>query len=595
MSISDTGRASAGTLAAVTLVVIAAALAVPAWRHWRESPPGAPPPLRLSLAAPADIAIGGGSDYPFGLAAAPDGRRIAFPAARSGLHQLWLHDLTTGATSALPGTDGGVLPFWSSDGRQLAFFSGGHLHALDVRDGSVRTLADAPAPRGGVWHPDGDIIFAPAADSALLRWRAVDNKVEPLTSLDTSGSELSHRHPALVHDGRQVLFFVRASESARQGVWVAPLSAPAERRKLLSGETSAIAMGDLVVYSSDDALVAQPLNPDDLSLSGRPQVLGASVGRDTSHRLLATVSEDLLISAPPMSTLRQLRWADRGGALHGTVGEPMEAWEVRIAPIGSSVAVTRLDPQLGTLDIWTYEGDRPLPRRISSAIDVDESPVWAPSATEIGWVSGRRALTRRGAMAEIVEDTIRRFERPIRVSDWTAGGPPVAGGATQWMIVSETHPASRDDLWMVPASGGAEPRPLVQSPFNELQGVLSPDGELLAYASDESGRFEIYVDSFPTPGKRARITSGGGSDPRWDRNGRLYFRRGNEIHTAAVALDAAMPEALSSERLFDAGQDLRSYDVSPDGQRFLLNLPQPDATSRPIGVIVNWRAAMAGR
>ena len=161
-------------------------------------------------------------------------------------------------------------------------------------------------------------------------------------------------------------------------------------------------------------------------------------------------------------------------------------------------------------------------------------------------------------------------------------------------IVSETSPGSRDDLWIVPAAGG-EPRAYVQSPFNELQGAFSPDGQWLAYASDESGRFEIYVDSFPSPGKRARVTSGGGSDPRWDRSGRLYFRRGTEIHTAAIARDGVVPEALSSERLFDAADEIRAYDVAPDGQRFLLNLPQHEAAPRLIAVVVNWRTGTAVR
>jgi hypothetical protein len=474
-----------------------------------------------------------------------------------------------------------VLPFWSPDGRELAFFSGGRLQALRLEDNAIRPLAEAPAPRGGVWHPDGDIIFAPGGEGPLMRWRA-GGSTEPLTTLDAG--EVSHRQPALVNGGRHILFFVRASESARQGVWIAPFDAPVQRRKLVSSDAGAIGHGDHIVFSSDGALVAQRIDFENLTLAGRSQLLGTSVGWGPLNQLFATASAELLLYGGPASTLRQLRWVDRTGTPQGEVGEPMEAWDVRIAPAGASVAVSRVDGQLGTLDIWTYEGERPIPRRVSPAIDVDESPVWSPAATELAWVSGRRALTRRGARAQLAEDTVRKFERPIRVSDWTAD--------QQWMIVSETNPGSLDDLWIVPAAGGGDARPYVQSPFNERHGVVAPDGNWLAYASDESGRFEIYVDSFPTPGRRARVTSGGGTDPRWDRSGILYFRRGNEIHSATIDRNAAMPEALSSARLFDAGQELRAYDVAPDGQRFLLNLPHTDSTPRPVRVVVNWLSTL---
>jgi Tol biopolymer transport system component len=205
--------------------------------------------------------------------------------------------------------------------------------------------------------------------------------------------------------------------------------------------------------------------------------------------------------------------------------------------------------------------------------------VWARNATRLGWISGRRALTTRGASAELPEIAVRKFERAVRVSDWTPDD--------ELLVITEARQGTNDDIWLAPANGG-EPRVYVQSPFNERQGVVSPDGQWLAYASDESGRFEVYVDSFPNPGRRARMTVGGGADPRWRNDGReVFFRRGTEIHAVTVALTDAMPEALSSERLFDAVSDLRAYDVSPDGQRFLLNLPERESAPRPITVIVN--------
>jgi Tol biopolymer transport system component len=190
-------------------------------------------------------------------------------------------------------------------------------------------------------------------------------------------------------------------------------------------------------------------------------------------------------------------------------------------------------------------------------------------------------VTARGVMAELPDEVVSRLDHPSRLTDWSGDG--------QWLVVSQTRAGTRDDLWLVPAQPGADGRGYAQSPFNEIHGAVSGDGRWLAYASDESGRYEIYVDSFPTPGTRARLTSGGGVSPRWNKDGtEIYFRRGTEIHVVRPTLSGAVPEAASSDRLFDARVDIRAYDVSPDGQRFLLNLPAAAADPRPTSVIVNW-------
>ena len=263
----------------------------------------------------------------------------------------------------------------------------------------------------------------------------------------------------------------------------------------------------------------------------------------------------------------------------------MEARDVRIAPGGGAIAVTRLDPQLGTFDVWAYEGERPLPRRISLAIDIDESPVWARDGARLAWVTGRRALTLRGARAEQPDQTLRKFEYPIQVSDWSPD--------RLWIVLTESRPGTKDDIWLAPASAQGAAIPYAQSPFNEAQAVVSPDGRWMAYASDESGRFEIYVDSVSTPGARARLTSGGGIDPRWRGDGaELYFRRGSEVHAVTPIAAGATLEAAASERLFDAGTEVRAYDVTGDGQRFLLNVPTVDASPRPMTVLVNARSLL---
>jgi eukaryotic-like serine/threonine-protein kinase len=570
--------------------IAAAAAAVIALRNLRAASSAAPPTLRLALVSPDNVSVGGGPDYPFGLALGPDGRRLVFPAAKAGQVQLWMRDLTTGETQALPGTDEGVLPFWAPDGRAIGFFAGGRLRIITLEDAAVRDLAEAPSPRGGAWHPAGDIVFAPGSDGGLYRRRGATGAIEPFTSLDAAAGELSHRLPTFVDAGRHLIFFVGASQSNRQGIWLAPLDAPQNRRRLTGGDTQALAIADAILYSSDGALLAQRLDVEAQTLTGRSVLIGTPVGVGPHNQLFATAAGDTIIYGAAASTLRELRWFDRAGTITGAVGEPMDAWDVRISPNGSSVAVARADPQLGTLDIWAYDGGRPLPRRVSSAIDADETPVWARDGHRLAWVTGRRTVTLRGALATLPEQTVLKFEHTVRISDWSPD--------QQWIVGSESRPGTHDDLWLLPstppaAPGAPVPYPYAQTPFNETQGVVSPDGRWIAYASDESGRFEIYMDSFPKPATRARLTTGGGLDPRWrGDSAELYFRRGTEIHAVNPIGATGTPEAVSSERLFDAGKEIRAYDVAADGLQFLLNVPAAEGAPPPMTVLVNARSLL---
>jgi Tol biopolymer transport system component len=579
---SGTDRSARLLIAVMTCFTIVAgvAMAVAVWQ-WRQ-PPATAPSLHLALIQPDELAVGGGSDYPFGLSLAPDGRRIAFPASKAGLLQIWLRDLTRDDLQALPGTAEGVLPFWSPDGRSLGFFADGKMRVFVFDDGSVRDLADAPAPRGAAWHPRGDILFAPRDDGPLFR-RTSDGRVEPFTTL-ASGAESSHRHPQVMADGTLVTFFVRSAEPTREGVWLARFDQPDARQRLIKSDAHGVPVDRALVYASGGALVAQRIDIETGSLTGRPVLLGTAVGRGPQHQLFATAAGDVLVFGVAGTGLRELRWVDRSGATHTVLGEPMDAREVRIAPAGDSVAVARSGPQLSTLDIWSYHAARPLPRRISPAIDADEAPAWSSDGRRLAWVTGRRSITIGDAREATPDITLRKFTNPIAVSDWSD---------QQWIIATESRPDTRSDIVLIPADGAGDIRVYAQSPFNETQGVVSPDGRWLAYASDESGRFEIYVDTFTTPGRRARLTVGGGGEPRWGRDGRqLFFRRGSELHVVRPALNAAVPEALSSERLFDAGTEIRSFDVTPDGQRFLLNVPAADSVPKPMTVLVNVRSLL---
>jgi hypothetical protein len=469
-----------------------------------------------------------------------------------------------------------------------------------VDGGDGADLGESEQSGGATWLASGDIIVAPRLDAGLVRYRAELRRFEPFSQLDRSGGELSHRFPAVTRDGNYIVFYVRATQPGRSGLWIAPVDDPDTRRRLTGSDGQAIVAGDLLLYANDGALVAQRLDPERGVLVGGPVVLSGAVGIGPLQQLLATAAtQGPLVYGEPGVALRELVWSDRAGRAVGTLAGPVTAWDVRIAPNGRRVAVAQLDPQLATLDVWTYDGTVPVPRRLSPALDVDEGPVWAPDAARLAWTSARTTLVLRGAEGTLPEERVHRFTQPVRAWDWSPDG--------RALIVGLRDDATREDLWMVDLRRPQAPTVCVRSPFNDTFAAVSRDGRWLAYASDESGRFEIYVDTFPVSGARAQVTLGGGAAPRWRQDGQeIVFQRGHALYAVSIAMKSSRPVPSDTFKLFDASPELRAWDMTPDGQRFLLNVPAKSATAPTLHVVTNWyvhalrqteaaRSAEAGR
>ena len=562
---------------------VAALLAIPAVRHWRERPQPPPPPpepLTAAFRSPDGIEVGAGSDYPFGLALAPDGRRLAYPAAKAGVVALWLHDLRTGDARALPGTDGAVAPFWAADGSRLGYFAGGRVKTIALPGETIVDLGDAPSPRGGAFNSAGDLVFAPSAGG--LKRRKADGTIAAWTTLDAAAGETAHSWPAFLADGRHVVFLVTAQDRSRAGIWLAPLDDPGSRRFLFSTDTQALVAGHELLFLGDRVLRAQQLGPDSLRLVGRAATVARSAGRGPLGQLFATAARDVAIAGAPQSPLRELRWVSRAGDAIGRASEPVEAWDLRIAPDGRRLVITEVDRQLRTLDVFIRAGLQPVGTRLSLSTDVDESGVWSPDGLRIAWANRRRTVMIRGAGAVLPEQTIASFGEAVQVWDWSQDA--------RALLIGRRGADSAEDLWIQPPLEGAAATPYATIPFNQSFGVFSPDGRWVAYASDESGAFDIYVDAFPKPGSRIRVTAAGGTEPRWHRDGSsLYFRRGSEIHVVSLKRAGTALEVSSMDRLFDAGAPIRSYDVTPDGQRFLVNLPAAAGAETSATIVVGWR------
>jgi hypothetical protein len=403
--------------------------------------------------------------------------------------------------------------------------------------------------------------------------RDASGSIKPFTTLD---GDTSHTWPSFVDD-THVAFLV-TSHAGRSGIWIADLADPAKRRKVVDADAQPIVIDDVILYVRDLTLMAQPIDPMTLEASGRATVVGINTGRGPLGQIFATASSDVLIYGAPGTSLRQLQWVSRDGKAVGSPGEPIDAWDLRIAPDNRRFVVTEVDRQLRTLDVFIRTSSQPAPLRLSLSTDVDESGVWSPDGLRIAWAGQRRKVMMRGAGAVLPEQTIATFDTPVQVWDWSRDG--------RALLIGLRHNDTGDDLWIQPPAEGARAQPYATAPFNQTFGVFSPDGRWIAYASNESGQFDVYVDSYPKPGHRARLTTNGGTEPRWSADGReLYFRRGREIH--ALVLDGS--EVRSTAKLFDAGAAIRAYDVSRDG-RFLLNLPAENHVPAAATIVNHWSA-----
>jgi eukaryotic-like serine/threonine-protein kinase len=566
----------------ISLVAILTAilLAVPAIRHWRERPPAPVPPaqpLRSTWIAPGGVDPGAGAEYSFGLSLAPDGRQLVYPAAKAGVVALWLQDLRSGEARLLPGTDGAAMPFWAPDATRIGFFAGGKVRAFDLASGTVADLADASSGRGAAWNRSGDLVFAPSAAGPLMK-RDPSGSMAALTSLDAASGERAHSWPSFLPDGRHLIFLVTASQPSRSGIWIASLDGTSSPKRLVNADSQALIVDHLLLHLVDLALVAQPIAPDSYELTGQSVVVGLPAGRGPMGQLHATAASDVLIYGSPGSALRELRWLKRDGTPDGPTSEPIDAWDVRIAPDGKRVVVTEIDRQLRTLDVVIRTGSQPAPTRLSLSTDVDESGVWSPDGLRIAWAGQRRKVMLRGAGAVLGEQTIATFDTPVQVWDWSRDA--------RSLLIGRRNTGTGEDLWIQPPVEGAAAQPYATAPFDQAYGAFSPDGRSIAYASNESGQFDIYVDGFPKPGARVRVTTAGGTEPRWSSDGReLYFRRGPAIHAARFARDR---EIESVTPLFDVGKTIRAYDVSRDG-RFLVNLPAASQPATPTTIVYSWR------
>jgi Tol biopolymer transport system component/predicted Ser/Thr protein kinase len=560
----------------------------------RSANVASPTLMRLDVNTPATFAasVGQASGTPV---VSPDGTAIAFTAAGpNGDQTLWIRKLADATATPVVGTEGASYPFWSPDGRAVGFFTLGRLKRVDLAGGAPQVLADlrAGANAPGTWNADDLIVFGTFTSSPLLQVSALGGDVRPLTRL--APGDDGHTAPSFLPDGRHLLYRVDGSPD-RAGVYLTSLDDPSSSKRILPNAARAIYASTghvlFLVGTSPSTvsrtLFAQEMTPDG-RLSGRPVLLGRDIDRASVSR-----NELLVYRSLPGRRQEQLTWFSRDGKSAGIVGPPFlgataSPAAVELAPDGRNALVAETVD--GNQDIYVVNLNNGSLTRMTSDAAADNLPLWSPDGHGVVFNSDREP-------AGLYEKPIGGTE-PERL---LVPGP-VQGGSS-WSPDGRTLMyRAQNSFWTIGMTGKAEPTRWLTTAFDKANAQFSPNGRWVAYTSNQSGQYEIYVQAFHGQGNWP-ISVGGGVEPRWRSDGKELFYLGADRVLRAVSvtesadgssITAAAPQVLFHAATYSgfAANARIEYAVTPDGKRFLIPVPVEMATTNPITVVFNWTAAL---
>jgi Tol biopolymer transport system component len=597
------GRWRGWAAAAIVLaaaVVLAASLALIPW-----SRPAATEVTRFTVYPPAGAVFSRTSNATIAVpqfALSPNGRMLVFAANTGNKSTLWIRSLDQTQPRQLPGTEGGVRPFWSPDSLWIGFFGEGSMKKILATGNAVQSITENMVARGASWGRDDTILYSDGS-AGLFSIPAGGGQSKVVTTLDASHAELTHRWPQLLPDGRGYLFTMR-SDPATRGLYAYSMDGKTRKHLLLVDSSAVYAPPGYLLWIQGDTLLAQRFDTGKFELSGQPVTVAEGVGRSsTSEAAISASAGGNLAYAGPMLQEGRLTWFESSGIPSDSPVPEGDYVDFRLSPDGNRLVTSLIDPKTGTTDIWLTDLQRrSRPERFTNTQGVNAAAIWSPDGKQLMF------RTNRSGLLELYQkstaggnDEARVTGRELRAagidtvsvvpSDWSPDG--------KYVIAESTGRGTGNDLWLIPLNGEAKPSKLSgsASASDEIHANFSPKGDLLAYSSNETGRFEVYVRSLTGPERRALVSTSGGYEPRWRADGRelYYLSEDRKLMAVTVAdgLSFGVPKPLFQTRVPPGVDAFRTHYVpAADGKRFLINTQTSDLEPNPITVVLNWTAGL---
>ena len=580
---------------AVALGIMAAAVVV---RRGRESSAPTDSVMRFVVVLPPES---GSLGTPI---VSPDGRKVVFTArAADGTTGLWVRSFDSLEPRRIADVREGAFPFWSPDATWVAFFASGQLQRVQSAGGPSQVICAAPDGRGGTWSSDGVILFAPSAAGGLYRVPAGGGAAIAVTTLESAPAQRSHTFPQFLTGSHQFVYSVYfAVEKQAPVVRMASLDSPADAVTLTESSLGRawVSAGYLVYERGNGTYLAQRLDAEHRRVLGEPVTL-------VDHLADGDVEGDVALSASNTGVLAyrtavtksiQLTWFGRNGKRLGTIGPSLVANDFSLSDDETRVALTRIDPQNSTRDIWNLDVPRGVLSRVTTSGSA-QRPRWSPGGDQIAF--GSNAKRTGGMDIDITSRDGAGGERPLVVSAHQIKTPEDWSNDGRWLLFASFEGVTKTviNLWAFSTSSGSAV-PYLVTDFNKFEARFSPDARWVAYESPLSGRLEVYVDSFPRASARTQVSSDGGEEPKWRRDGReLFYLGANGMLMAVPVKTAGTFEVGPPSALFEipaASRELdTTFEVSRDGQRFLVGDVLPGITQSPITIVFNWLADLPGR
>jgi Tol biopolymer transport system component len=527
----------------------------------------------------------------------PDGTRLAFTARdEKGKVLLYVRALASASVQPLAGTEDASYPFWAPDNRQIGFFVPDKLMKIDANGGPPQTVCEASNGRGGAWSKQGVIVLNSQSLSSLVQVSASGGSPQPATKLDAS--EISHRWPQFLPDGKHFLFWARGGGPEDNKLYVGSLGS-SQTKAIMKSTGMAVYASGYLLFMRDASLVAQPFDLRRLEPTGEPESIVDGVTlNELSGRAVFSASENgtLIYQSGTTAPTWTLQWLGRDGKQAGSItqqGAPY--FTPTLSPDGDRLAVS-FNGALGTVGIWVFDLRRGTRTRITFENGAQHNPLWAPDGQTVFYGSRTGGINHIYAKAADGSGSV----RTILASDDASEYPSSISPDGRYLVYhrrASTDTQASYDLWVLPLFGDGKPFPIVRTSFDDINAAVAPNGKWMAYQNNESGHMEVYITPFPGGGAKWQVSTSGGVSAHWRRDGKELFFLDAASNVMAVDVDTSgsvvrlgVPHALFSA--VAAQRASGPFDVTADGKKFLINSGDVKEGNEPMTLVQNWTAEL---